>query len=270
MPGQSTKVSLTCPQCKSEFFVAKPSHAKRRKYCSRACCFAAKNMLLKCEHCHKEFSVRKCKKDRQCCSRKCAYERRIIHAYTCDHCGKPFQKRREGESKHCSRACYFEASKADFWANVEKSDGCWLWTGYKGEAGYGQFSLNGGHIPAHRHSYELHFGPVPPGLFVCHNCPDGDNPACVRPDHLFAGTHQDNMDDMIRKGRGVKGETQGGSKLTEAQVLQIRELYKGDQQQGSLRATDPDKPAMYQLAEQFGVSPMTICRIIQRKTWKHL
>lgn len=87
-----------------------------------------------------------------------------------------------------------------FWRKVDKGGSCWNWTG--GTNGkYGCFGIVDRVVYAHRHSYELANGPIPGGLFVCHNCPDGDNPFCVNPAHLFLGTHQQNMDDMIAKGR---------------------------------------------------------------------
>jgi hypothetical protein len=100
---------------------------------------------------------------------------------------------------------------ARFWPKVSKSDGCWTWTGKTGN-GYGQIRIAGkgsGLIGAHRLSWALHYGPIPAGLFVCHNCPDGDNPLCVRPEHLFLGTHEQNMADMVAKGRAASGDRNG-------------------------------------------------------------
>ena len=77
-------------------------------------------------------------------------------------------------------------------------------------------------VSTHRLSYELHYGEIPQGMEICHKC---DNPCCINPDHLFAGTRQDNIDDRERKGRNnpPKGEKHAKAKLTELDVLTIRE-----------------------------------------------
>jgi hypothetical protein len=81
-----------------------------------------------------------------------------------------------------------------FWARVEQGEACWRWTGYATPSGYGMHQ----DLIASRVSYVLAVGPISAGLFVCHRC---DNPICVRPDHLFLGTHSDNMRDAMAKGR---------------------------------------------------------------------
>ncbi len=84
-----------------------------------------------------------------------------------------------------------------FWAKVDRTGDCWIWTAAS-LGGYGQFGTEQGIQGAHRFSYEIVNGPIPSGLNVCHTC---DTPLCVKPNHLFVGTQQENVVDSYDKGR---------------------------------------------------------------------
>jgi hypothetical protein len=144
------------------------------------------------------------------------------------------------------------------WAQVDRSGGsnaCWLWVHTKSPAGYGHISLRGKLWLTHRLAWELTNGPIPDGMFVCHNCPDGDNPSCINPAHLFLGTAQDNMRDMVAKKRCVYGERHHATKLTQAQVDHLRETYAA----GGI--------TYKALAKEYGVDKTTVSNIVRYKTW---
>lgn len=132
--------------------------------------------------------------------------------YTCLVCGAPVRRVPSQLSRHgrsgavyCSRECakarFVQRALADrFWPKVDKSGECWLWTGARDERGYGRIGTGGKHgtALAHRVAWELTAGALSSGAVVCHRC---DVPACVRPDHLFLGSQQENLADMRNKGR---------------------------------------------------------------------
>lgn len=128
--------------------------------------------------------------------------------------------------------------------DIDAETGCWNFTGSR-HYGYGSIWANGRLHRAHRLSYELHCEPIPDGLLVCHRC---DNRACVNPDHLFLGTHSDNLADAMAKGRhvAISGSKHIQAKLTEADVIAIRSA-KGITHRN--------------LAAQFGISSSQISMI---------
>ena len=152
------------------------------------------------------------------------------------------------------------------------SDGCWEWQGKRNESGYGAF-YRLGERRSHRFAWVLTNGPIPPGMFVCHHC---DNPPCVRPDHLFLGTTQDNIADRMAKLRArghipqrdrvrvptprphMVGIRNPHAKLSEAGVIDIRREYA----MGGVSVAS--------LARSFGVAKSTIFDIVHRRAWKHV
>lgn len=140
-----------------------------------------------------------------------------------------------------------------FWTKVEKSHSCWNWKACKSKKGYGQFWSGEQSILAHRFSYEIKNGPIKQGLLVCHHC---DNPSCVNPSHLFAGTSNDNIADKMKKGRAwaCSGEDNPNAKLTNNQVVEIRRLYKA----GGY--------SQRKLAKKFKISQNNVYKILKNKT----
>ena len=140
---------------------------------------------------------------------------------------------------------------------------CIEWPFSKDKWGYGRCQRLG-ERRAHRVSYKMVYGSIKSGMSICHKC---DNPSCVNPLHLFEGTHQDNMEDMKRKGRRActdgmkfcdnKGEKHGKAKLTSEHVKSIRLFY-------SLEQVTQKK-----LSEMYGVYRQAINDVINRVTWNH-
>jgi hypothetical protein len=133
---------------------------------------------------------------------------------------------------------------------LNDENGCWEWTGCVTSTGYGKFGINGSTTPAHRAAYELFVGKVPKWFEVCHHC---DNRMCVNPGHLFIGTHFDNMQDCVEKGR-LRG---GNHKLTEEDVMMVSGLLRAGLKHG-------------QIASRVGVSTTAVWKIYSGNTWRHL
>jgi hypothetical protein len=138
---------------------------------------------------------------------------------------------------------------AKFWALVKKGDGCWLWQGAISELGYGYRGGGRNFIQAHCYSWEQANGPIPPGMFVCHDC---DNPPCVRPDHLFLGTSADNNRDRHAKGRTVVPRL----KLNANDAIDIRTL-------AGLSSVED-------LSAAYDMTIPSIVRVLNRETWRNV
>jgi hypothetical protein len=159
-----------------------------------------------------------------------------------------------------------------FWSKVDKSggpDACWLWARGRTK-GYGRLRLGGKLWRAHRLAWQCVHGLLADDIKVLHTC---DNPPCCNPAHLYAGTQLDNAADRDSKGRGATGDRNGththpevvrrgekhrSAKLTEAQVLQIRALYRS----GNV--------TQKQLASEYGVKRSSIGGITLRQKWAWL
>lgn len=179
----------------------------------------------------------------------------------CLQCGTTFRAHshdvKRGYAKYCSRQCYGlhlralpkRSLESRFWQRVDTSGECWIWQGGRDTSGYGKLTPDS---RAHRISWELNVGPVPEGLWVLHRC---DNPPCVRPDHLFLGTLQDNVADMVSKGRGVAGVRHPMAKVTPEIVLAIRTRYSA----GNV--------TQHALAREYGLVQSQISHIVRGKQW---
>lgn len=143
-----------------------------------------------------------------------------------------------------------------FWSRVTKTDSCWIFIGSnmptKGYGRIGRGPMNGGYEMAHRLSWMIHFGPIPDGKHVLHNCPIRDNPKCIHPDHLFLGTNLENIQDMHRKGRASFGIT---SKIDWKEVHEIHALSASGMM-------------LKDIALHFNLSATHISMIVSGKRWK--
>jgi len=211
--------------------------------------------------------------------------RRARVARTCEQCGAVFAAWAaavaRGEARFCKRECYsaWRASDAGHiplavllhrrLERIDRSDptACWEWPGMRNRLGYGLLALGRGRHQrqhrAHRLVYEMLVGPIPPGWHICHRC---DNPPCVNPAHLFAGTRAANMQDAARKGRikgGLRSPLMGSANpsavLTDADVIAMRRRYAA----GGVTQS--------QLAREYGLASQgAVSLILTRKLWRHL
>ena len=190
--------------------------------------------------------------------------KKICYAKDCDRevkarglCNKHLQRLVDHGDIYFVSRCPIGASlkyRLDFYS--KKVGDCIIWTGSKTPTGYGRLCYQGKNLSAHRASYVVYKGKIKDSLHVLHTC---DNPSCINPDHLYTGTHQDNMRDREDRGRGViqYGEKSNFSTLTEKQVVSIKNELK-------------DGASLKYLSEKYNVTPQNIWFIKTGKTWKHL
>lgn len=220
--------------------------------------------IIKCDCCGKEFnkSPSHIAKKNFCC-KKCYSNFMKIKKIECkcQFCGEIFYRypsQIKYKKIYCSQKCKKEDRR-----EIEytiKENGCWECNNFrKHPFGYSIITINNKNVPIYRYMYEKYNGEIPKGLEIRHKC---DNPACINPEHLETGTHQDNMNDMkIRKrarngfisgNRKPKfGEETSNHKLTEKQVLEIKKLSLSQRK----------------IAEMYNVSRGCIKRIKEGTAW---
>lgn len=142
------------------------------------------------------------------------------------------------------------------------ADECWAWTGYGNGKGYGLIGVDGGQMQAHRLAYTLFVGPIPHGLHILHAC---DNPLCVNPRHLRAGTHADNMAEMRERRRSASADRNPRAVLSEAQARAIREIAR----RHPPRRGRGNGPCAF-LARWFGVSDNAVHAVANGTSWRSL
>lgn len=280
MHPKSTKVERTCEQCAAVFLAAPSMVAKgAARFCSVPCANEAKKaprIERTCPACGKSFSILPCiaRVGRGVyCSSTCAdntRKERVTRVErverACMTCGRMFSARPKqiaNGMRHCSIECSNVAKRrgtADhFWSKVAIAgdDECWLWQAGSFSDGYGAYRFRGTLWKASRVAWTITNGDIPNGLWVLHRC---DVPACCNPAHLFTGTPADNMQDRDAKGRTsrISGSERWSSKLTESDVITIRERYAA----GGV--------TYYVLADDYGVTFQNIWHIVHRKTWAHV
>jgi hypothetical protein len=182
-------------------------------------------MKKNCVICSKEFNCVPSDYNRYfCCSLECKYKR---HTLT------PEQQ--------------FNRLKSVFEKNVIIQEGCWGWKGEVSSSGYGRISYSSKRMQLHRVSWMIYYSEIPDGMWVLHKC---DNPICSNPEHLFLGTHNDNVQDMISKGRRIipKKKYLGFYDLSNDDILEIKKLLA-------------NKSLKKDIANKFGIGPWTVTRI---------
>lgn len=140
-------------------------------------------------------------------------------------------------------------------SKINNETGCIEWALGLDKDGYGKAQIKRKTLRPHRIAWEEENGEIADGYYVCHKC---DNRKCINVDHLFLGSHKDNMEDMKYKGRGHAGEKNHMSILSESQIKEIREMGNGSYK----------RPYQKEIAEMFGISRGHVSKILTADCWQ--
>ena len=154
-------------------------------------------------------------------------------------------------------------------SKVPTDKGCLLWEGCVLSGGYGQFYTSGTALQAHRVAYFIHNGSLSEDLYVCHEC---DVRRCCNPDHLWLGTHKDNIDDRQRKGRGrhfPKGDAHHTRRHPE-RLLRGEQNPMSKLREDDVRAIRIDNRSQKNIARSYGINQATVSEIKTFKIWRHV
>lgn len=281
------KYEFSCASCNKIQTVIRSKYQSKPRFCSKECRRSKDTFKAHCQHCNIYFERKKkgYKKPPVFCSLKCSDEHKKknaknIYEFNCQNCGKFVRAQRtkkvikeQGLPKFCSYGCKQGGTPGFSWKTateeekktylerlyhsrvvIRDENQCYGWRGFSGPDGYARFFSNKKSKMAHVFSWEMNFGPVPDGMCVCHHC---DVRHCSNPLHLFIGTHKENSEDMVSKGRSAKGSKVGNAKLSENQVEEIKKLLSNG-------------VVCNYIAKQYNVNFSTIARIRDSKTWKHV
>lgn len=193
---------------------------------------------------------------------------------SCKYCGNHFERITYSNTEYCSYWCRFLELAIKF----NGISSCWEWPISRNvENGYGQFTarVNGKTrvFIAHRLSYEAFVGEIPQGMFVLHKC---DNRKCFNPAHLFLGSQDDNMKDMVSKGRSAKRAKlakRGDNHWTKVKPEKVRvgtQLYNAQLTEDAVRDIRSSSERSADLARKYKVSPQVLCSARKGHTWKHV
>lgn len=212
-----------------------------------------------CKLCNKEFIYCDASQPGIYCSRPCKYlaHRGELKKANCKGCNVEIQWTQTKQRNYCKVECLNnqitsrtnEIIKENFEKKVIKQDGCWGWNGMINAGGYARMSKNNKKESAHRISYIIHKGEIPEGFNINHIC---HNKICTNPEHLYAGSQKQNVDDMLKANRAKHN-----SVLNEEQVIEIKRLIK-------------EGKSLKDLSKKYKVNSTVISNIRRNKTWRHV